>query len=120
MGPQDQPEYINAVMAVETGLPPLNLLHALQHIELAHGRVRARRWGERTLDLDILLYGDQHIDSTELCVPHKGLAERAFVLYPLSECAPDLEIPGLGKLAELLRHCPDTGIRRLNDNESNN
>jgi len=118
MGPQDQPEYINAVMAVETGLPPLELLHALQHIELAHGRVRARRWGERTLDLDILLYGDRQINTTELSVPHKGLAERAFVLYPLSEIAPDLYIPGYGKLSELLMHCPYVGIRRLNDDES--
>ncbi|CAG7855894.1 partial 2-amino-4-hydroxy-6-hydroxymethyldihydropteridine diphosphokinase, partial [biofilm metagenome] len=85
MGPQDQPDYINAVMGVATRLSPLDLLYALQNIEQEHGRVRGeQRWGARTLDLDILLYGDQQINTTELIVPHKGIAERAFVLYPLS------------------------------------
>ncbi len=120
MGPRDQPDYVNAVMAVMTSLMPLDLLHVLQAIELEHGRVRgAQRWGARTLDLDLLLYDDQHIDIPDLTVPHKGIAERAFVLYPLAECAPDLVIQGKGKLSDLLSHCPLAGLRRLNDYESN-
>jgi 2-amino-4-hydroxy-6-hydroxymethyldihydropteridine diphosphokinase len=119
MGPQDQPDYVNAVMAVATSLSPLDLLHALQAIELEHGRVRGvQRWGARTLDLDLLLYGDQQIDTPELTVPHKGIAERAFVLYPLSERDSDLTIPGKGKLSDLLTHCPIAGLRRLNEYES--
>lgn len=119
MGPQDQPDYVNAVMAVNTDLPPLDLLHALQIIELAHGRVRGiQRWSARTLDLDLLLYGNQQIDTPELTVPHKGVTERAFVLYPLSECDSDLVIPGKGQLSDLLTHCPLAGLRRLNEYES--
>jgi 2-amino-4-hydroxy-6-hydroxymethyldihydropteridine diphosphokinase len=119
MGPQDQPDYVNAVMCVATSLSPLDLLHALQAIELEHGRVRGvQRWGARTLDLDVLVYGDQQIESPELTVPHTGIAERAFVLVPLSDCDADLLIPGKGKLSDLLRNCPSTGLRRLNDYES--
>jgi 2-amino-4-hydroxy-6-hydroxymethyldihydropteridine diphosphokinase len=119
MGPQDQPDYINAVMRVATTLPAIDLLHALQQIELAQGRVRnGQRWGARTLDLDLLLYSNQQIESEELCVPHRGIAERAFVLYPLSDCDPELEIPGHGRLSDLLMQCPFVGLRRLNDDES--
>lgn len=118
MGPQDQPDYINAVMGVSTGLSPLDLLHALQDIESKHGRVRGKqRWGARTLDLDLLLYGDLQIETEELTVPHPGIAERAFVLYPLQECNPEVTISGKGKLAVLIKQCPATGIRRLSDNE---
>jgi 2-amino-4-hydroxy-6-hydroxymethyldihydropteridine diphosphokinase len=114
MGPQDQPDYVNAVMSVATSLSPLDLLHALQAIELEHGRVRGvQRWGARTLDLDVLLYGDQQIDTPELTVPHQGIAERAFVLVPLSDCDADLVIPGKGELSNLLRNCPLTGLLRL-------
>lgn len=119
MGPQDQPDYVNAVMAVATSLSPMDLLYALQGIELEHGRVRGvQRWGARTLDLDLLLYGDQQIDTAELTVPHKGIAERSFVLYPLFECAPDLIIPGKGRLSDLLTQCPLAGLRQLNEYES--
>jgi 2-amino-4-hydroxy-6-hydroxymethyldihydropteridine diphosphokinase len=119
MGPQDQPDYVNAVMSVATSLSPLELLHALQAIELEHGRVRGvQRWGARTLDLDLLLYGDQQIDTPELTVPHKGIAERAFVLVPLSDCDADLVIPGKGKLSDLLTNCPPAGLRKLNEDES--
>ncbi|WP_411726327.1 2-amino-4-hydroxy-6-hydroxymethyldihydropteridine diphosphokinase [Methyloglobulus sp.] len=119
MGPQDQPDYVNAVMAVTTSLSPLDLLQALQGIELGHGRVRGvQRWGARTLDLDLLLYGDQQIDLPELTVPHKGIADRAFVLYPLHECAPDLIVPGKGKLSDLLAQRPLAGLRQLNEYES--
>jgi 2-amino-4-hydroxy-6-hydroxymethyldihydropteridine diphosphokinase len=114
MGSQDQPDYVNAVMSVATQLSPLDLLHALQNIEQAHGRVRTgQRWGARTLDLDLLLCGDQQIDLPELTVPHRGIAERAFVLYPLADCAPDLLIPGKGKLSDLLAQCPFDGLRQL-------
>ncbi|SHE20380.1 2-amino-4-hydroxy-6-hydroxymethyldihydropteridine diphosphokinase [methanotrophic endosymbiont of Bathymodiolus puteoserpentis (Logatchev)] len=114
MGPQDQPDYVNAVMAVETSLPALELLHCLQKIELDHGRVRKdERWGARTLDLDILLYGQQVIQQPDLIVPHYGMAERAFVLYPLQEIAPSLQVPELGYIATLVRHCPLDGLVRL-------
>lgn len=113
MGPQDQPDYVNAVMAVATELPPMELLRALQAIENSHGRVRAKRWGARTLDLDILLYGDQVIELPDLTIPHIGMTEREFVLYPLHEIAPQLIIPNKGKLVELLEHCPLAGLKRL-------
>lgn len=102
MGPADQPDYINAVAALETGLTPLDLLHALQATEQDFGRLRLRHWGERVLDLDLLLYDNQRLGSPELTLPHPGIGERAFVLCPLAELAPDLIIPGLGPLADLL------------------
>lgn len=105
MGPQDQPDYINAVAALETALSPLALLAGLQAVETAHQRVRGERWGPRTLDLDLLLYADQTIDLPTLTVPHPGLYERNFVLYPLAEIAPGLVIPGVGVLDELLARC---------------
>jgi 2-amino-4-hydroxy-6-hydroxymethyldihydropteridine diphosphokinase len=112
MGPSDQPDYVNAVMAIETDRPPLDLLHDLQAIETAQGRVRSGdRWGPRTLDLDLLLYGDQMIASAELTVPHPGLSQREFVLYPLREVAPpDLRVPGAGPLADLVARCPLRGL----------
>ncbi len=114
MGPQDQPNYVNAVMACSTILAPLTLLHCLQAIEKSHGRVRKNeRWGARTLDLDIVLYGSQVIDLPELTIPHSGLCERSFVLYPLHEIAPGLIIPGKGAIADLLAHCPLAGLQRL-------
>ncbi len=115
MGPADQPDYVNAVMAVETSLPPHDLLKALQKIELSHGRVRTGlRWGPRTLDLDILLYGDGQIQDEVLTVPHVGIAEREFVLYPLAEIAPpDLAIPGKGRLKKLVAACPRRGMETI-------
>lgn len=115
MGPQDQPDYVNAVMAIATRLPPMELLRALQTIETQQGRVRrGERWGARTLDLDILLYGDQRIATTDLVVPHCGIAERAFVLYPLHEIAPALTIPGLGPVSALCECCSAEGLQLLN------
>lgn len=112
--PPDQPAYINAVARLESALPATVLLDALQAIEAGHGRVRdGERWGPRTLDLDILLYGDQRIDTPRLRVPHPGLAERNFVLHPLAEIVPDLDIPGLGPLRELLARCPQTELEQL-------
>ena len=114
MGPQGQPDYFNAVIAVETTLLPMVLLRALQTIENAQGRIRkTERWGARTLDLDILLYNDQTIDLPDLTVPHSGITERAFVLYPLFEIAPHLHVPGHGALADLLSQCPLAGLKRI-------
>lgn len=113
MGPQDQPDYINAVVAVETALAPLELLDALQQIEQSHGRVRKRHWGERTLDLDILLVDDKVIEEPRLTVPHPGIAERAFVAYPLAEIAPDLIVPGKGLLVDILANCPLDGLEKV-------
>ncbi|GAW85310.1 2-amino-4-hydroxy-6-hydroxymethyldihydropteridine diphosphokinase [Bathymodiolus platifrons methanotrophic gill symbiont] len=114
MGPQDQPDYVNAVMAINTDLSAIALLRCLQQIELDQGRERKdERWGPRTLDLDILLYGQQTIDQPDLCVPHYGMAKRAFVLYPLAEIAPEIEVPGLGKIAGLLASCPLDGLEKV-------
>lgn len=92
MGPQDQPDYLNAVIAVETGLAPLALLDYLQALELSSGRVRLRHWGERTLDLDILLYGDESIAHPRLTVPHSGMLERDFVMLPLLDLIPNFTL----------------------------
>lgn len=113
MGPADQPDYINAVLSLETMLPPHQLLDALQSIEQLHGRVRKRHWGERTLDLDILLYGDQILDDERLKIPHPGMPERAFVLYPLAEIAPEVEIPGIGALQQILPLCPQGDLQQV-------
>jgi 2-amino-4-hydroxy-6-hydroxymethyldihydropteridine diphosphokinase len=114
MGPQDQPDYVNAVMTVTTSLPPMDLLRALQTIENNHGRIRlGKRWSARTLDLDILLYDELVINTPDLIVPHVGLTERAFVLYPLYEIAPQLVIPNKGKLVDLLANCSLAGLKKL-------
>ena len=83
MGPQDQPNYLNAVVRLETDLAPLSLLDELQRFEQESGRVRLRHWGERTLDLDLLIYGQQQIQNERLTVPHVGVLERDFVVIPL-------------------------------------
>ena len=115
VGPVDQPDYINAVAVLATGLSAEALLDALQALEARHGRVRgAERWGARTLDLDLLLYGDAVIASQRLRVPHPRMCQRAFVLYPLAEIAPkDLSIPGFGPLSTLLERVPESGVDRL-------
>lgn len=101
MGPADQPDYINAVAALATQLEPLALLDALQAIEQQHGRQRLVHWGARTLDLDLLLYGQQQIDHPRLRVPHPGLLERAFVLVPLADIAAQLRLADGQSLATL-------------------
>lgn len=113
MGPQDQPSFINAAVALETNLSALALLHQLQMIELAQGRTREVHWGPRTLDLDLLLFGEEVINHPDLKVPHPGLHERNFVLYPLHDIAPELVIPKLGPLKDLLIECPDSGLELL-------
>ena len=92
MGPQDQPSYYNAVVQLHTDLEPLALLDQLQKIEQDAGRVRLRHWGERTLDLDLLLYGQQEIQNERLTVPHVGILERDFVVIPLLDIDADLHI----------------------------
>lgn len=100
LGPQDQPDYVNAVAKIETDLSPIELLDWLQSIENEQGRVRLRRWGERTLDLDILLYDDRVINSERLTVPHYDMHNREFVIVPLYELTPDLILPNGVPLAK--------------------
>lgn len=105
MGPQDQPDYVNAVVCVQTQLDAHVLLQTLFAVERAHGRVRdaSQRWGARTLDLDLLLYGDQVIATPELHVPHPGICERSFVLLPLADLAPHQVFPDGRKLQACLQ-----------------
>lgn len=103
MGPRWQPDYVNAVAELRTALRPRALLAALQRIESHQGRSRnTLHWGPRTLDLDILLWGGRRLKLPGLIVPHPGVAQRAFVLYPLAELAPGLYIPGCGRIEQLL------------------
>lgn len=116
LGPPDQPRYVNAVAALDTRLTPLQLLDALQAIELEQGRVRKdERWGPRTLDLDILLFGERLLNEERLTVPHYHLHARAFVLYPLAEIAGDLHLPDGRTLPALLDACPYVGLERLDE-----
>lgn len=108
------PDFLNAVARLETALAPLALLNALQAIELAHGRERPYRHAPRTLDLDLLLHGDRLLETPRLTLPHPRLHERAFVLRPLLELAPELALPGLGPLAGHLPRVADQRIERLN------
>ncbi|WP_300728104.1 2-amino-4-hydroxy-6-hydroxymethyldihydropteridine diphosphokinase [Pseudomonas sp.] len=109
-----QPRYTNAVAALETQMEPLALLNALQAIELDQGRERHERWGPRTLDLDILLFGNRLIDEPRLKVPHYHLQARPFVLYPLAELAPaSLTLADGRTLEQLLADCPFVGLERL-------
>ena len=114
MGPSDQPDYVNAVCALETRLGAEGLLDHLQQIEQCHQRIRTIHWGPRTLDLDLLLYGDQSIRSPRLQVPHPGIAERAFVLLPLAELVGEgFVVPGKGAVGELLAGVDCQGLERL-------
>lgn len=110
VGPPDQPDFCNAVAAVDTGLQPMALLDALQAIEAAAGRRRGRRWGPRILDLDLLLYGERVIDELRLQVPHPRLHQRGFVLVPLAAVAPETVVPGRGTAAELAATADATDI----------
>lgn len=116
LGPADQPRFTNAVAHISTELTANELLARLQHIELEQGRVRKdERWGPRTLDLDILLFGQQHINQPHLCIPHYHMHARPFVLVPLAElCGDDFILPCGRALAQLLAHCPpDPSLARL-------
>lgn len=118
MGPQDQPDFVNAVAVLESNLSARSLLARLHAIEDQQGRVRdGQRWGPRTLDLDLLLHGDEVIAEAELTVPHPGLARRNFVLLPLLELAPEIEIPGQGPAATLLESAGAEGVTKLATHE---
>jgi 2-amino-4-hydroxy-6-hydroxymethyldihydropteridine diphosphokinase len=106
-GPSGQEAFLNAALVLETTLSPIELLRALQAIENRFGRVRTVRWGERTLDLDLILYGDTVIESPDLIVPHPRFAERRFVLAPLAEIAPEAVDPTSGKTVAQLLECVD-------------
>ncbi len=110
-----QSDYINAVALIETTLTPQVLLQQLQQLEQQHQRRRERRWGPRSLDLDLLLYGDEIIGSRDLVVPHPGLCERNFVLLPLFEIAPDLILPDNRVLVDLMALCSHVGIEFIAD-----
>ncbi|KAB1484126.1 2-amino-4-hydroxy-6-hydroxymethyldihydropteridine diphosphokinase [Cronobacter sakazakii] len=112
LGPQDQPDYLNAAVALETTLSAEALLDNTQRIELEQGRVRkAERWGPRTLDLDIMLFGDATINTERLIVPHYDMKNRAFMLLPLSEIAPALRFPDGERLADVLERLDCLAIR---------
>jgi 2-amino-4-hydroxy-6-hydroxymethyldihydropteridine diphosphokinase len=114
MGPQDQPDYVNAAAGLLTRLPPGELLLRLQAIENDHGRVRSgERWGPRTLDMDLLVYGAETCTDASLQLPHPGIADRPFVLLPLREIAPGLNVPGLGSVARLARRFRGDEIERI-------
>jgi 2-amino-4-hydroxy-6-hydroxymethyldihydropteridine diphosphokinase len=102
VGVTDQPRFLNGVAALETELAPRELLDVLLAVERRLGRERRERWGPRTIDLDLLLYGDEVIDEDGLKIPHPRLHERRFVLEPLADLAPQLVVPGLGGVEDLL------------------
>jgi 2-amino-4-hydroxy-6-hydroxymethyldihydropteridine diphosphokinase len=112
-GPVEQGDFINAVAGLLTQLDALELLRQIRAIEAAAGRVRGERWGPRTLDLDLLVFGDQRIDTPALTVPHPGIAERVFVLAPLEDIAPTLDVPGVGRVEELRRRLGEDGILEI-------
>jgi 2-amino-4-hydroxy-6-hydroxymethyldihydropteridine diphosphokinase len=114
MGPPEQPDYINAAALLETRLSPLQLLDELQSLENHHERVRQEHWGPRTLDLDLLLYGNLEMTHPRLTLPHPGMGERCFVLVPMAEIAPpSLRIPGLNSLDELVAKVDRADLHRL-------
>ncbi len=125
LGPPDQPDYLNAAMLVETSLHPEQLLVLIKAIESNMGRITRRRWGERIIDLDILLYGDGAFDLPGLTIPHKGIAQRPFVIEPLIDLHGIAhEVPGVGDLATLRSRLSDAQISLfscapLSDNPSN-
>ncbi|MGD8311242.1 MAG: 2-amino-4-hydroxy-6-hydroxymethyldihydropteridine diphosphokinase [Gammaproteobacteria bacterium] len=114
MGPADQPDYVNAVAAIDTLMSPHDLHSALMQIEDLQGRDRsADKWGPRILDLDLLLYGKKKIDKEGLTVPHPGMHERDFVIIPLAEIAGNLNIPGRGLLSSLINQCENHSVKKL-------
>jgi 2-amino-4-hydroxy-6-hydroxymethyldihydropteridine diphosphokinase len=114
MGPADQPDYVNAVVAMDTLLSAEDFMQALTRIEDLQGREReGEKWGPRIIDLDLLMYGKQKISTPDLTVPHPGMHERDFVIVPLSEVAGDVNIPGQGRLTKLINNCENHSLRKL-------
>lgn len=118
-GKSDQPDFINAVAKIITGLKPLDLLSALQLIEKKQKRVRNVRWGARTLDLDVLLYDKITLNLLGLVIPHPRMLEREFVVYPLSEIAPDLQLPSGESLAAVKARLPMRGLTIYREQHEN-
>lgn len=112
-GPQDQPDFINAVAEINTLLTPLELLAELQNLEKLHDRKRERHWGPRTLDLDLLLYEQEQLATAKLTLPHPGIKERAFVLCPLAELDKNLFIPELGKVKQLIQQLDQAALSEV-------
>lgn len=117
MGPADQPDYVNAVAEICTQLEAGMLLEQLQMLEARHEREPTHHWGPRTLDLDLLLYGNAVIETSRLSVPHPGAAGRPFVLYPLAELDSALVIPGVGRVEALLPDCPRESLVKIEDSQ---
>lgn len=114
LGPQNQPDFINAAAGLLTVLSPHELLRALKQIEATLGREQpVVRWGPRRIDLDLLLHGDARIAESDLVIPHAGLPQRNFVLYPLRDIAPDLIVPGHGRIADLAARVGSAGLALL-------
>ena len=114
MGPADQPDYVNAVVAMDTLLSAENFLQELIRIEDLQGRARGgEKWGPRIIDLDLLMYGKQKINTPDLIVPHPGMHERDFVIIPLSELVGDVNVPGQGRLTALINNCENHSLRKL-------
>lgn len=113
IGPAGQPDYINAVAELKTLLQPIELLDALQQLELKHQRKRIQHWGPRTLDLDLLLYNNESINNERLTVPHPYMTQRSFVLRPLADLESDLTLPDGSKLMRYLADCPMGTLEQL-------
>lgn len=113
VGYDNQPDFINAAAEVSTTLEPLALLRALLALETAHGRERPFPNAPRVLDLDLLMYDEMQLHDPELTLPHPRLHERGFVLFPLADIAADVNVPGQGRVRDLLRSLPDQGVERL-------
>jgi len=114
MGPQNQPDYVNAVVKITTGLTPIELLDVLQEIEQQHGRKRlGERWGPRSLDLDIILFNNLNMDNDRLTLPHYGMAQREFVMVPLFEIEPDMIMQNGKTIASWVADCSFAHLRRL-------
>ncbi|MCH9745713.1 MAG: 2-amino-4-hydroxy-6-hydroxymethyldihydropteridine diphosphokinase [Proteobacteria bacterium] len=108
-----QPDYINAIAQVNTHLTPLELLYVCQNIETQQHRVREKKWGARTIDLDIITYGVQVVASKQLVIPHPEMMNRAFVLIPLAELEPDLKVPVLGSIQDIIQELGDYQLTKL-------
>lgn len=118
LGPADQPDFVNAVVGILTTLPPRKLLDLLLDLEFKMGRPKRHpRWGPRLIDLDLLVYGGLQLKEPGLTVPHPGIAARRFVLEPLADIAPDLMIPGLGRVSEILKVCASDLVHPLSDTQ---
>ena len=110
---KDQPDYINCVISVVTKLTPYELLKTLQEVEKNQGRVRKEKWGARTIDLDILLYGNEKISDKELTIPHPEIYKRHFVVYPLAEISNNLVFPDNQHISEVIKKCPVCELKKI-------